>query len=215
MGLCDLDPPVQEKCQFSGDYTRRDHSRLVCNQVESERFRPLKNIFESSYYNAGMARQRSILFVCLGNIVRSPLAENIFRRYASIRGLDGKYYVDSAGTTDYHEGEPPDRRMRQEAQKHGLQYSGRSRPITWDDFHQFDLIIALDQHNYIDLRSFAGYQKDFTDKIYLLREFDPIAEDDLDIPDPYYGGKSGFSQTYEMVDRSIIGLLDSLEEGEL
>jgi protein-tyrosine phosphatase len=122
------------------------------------------------------------------------------------------YQADSAGTTDYHVGESPDPRMLKEAGKHGLTYDGRARLISWDDFDRFDLILALDRENYAELMSYVEAHPTYKDKIHLLREFDPQAEGDLDVPDPYYGGNKGFSHTYEIVDRAIQGLLDTLQE---
>lgn len=162
-----------------------------------------------------MPRPRRLLFVCLGNIVRSPLAENIFRQNAAERNLGGTYQVDSAGTTDYHLGEPPDPRMQQEAAKHGLRYSGRSRPVSRQDFDRFDFLFAMDRQNYFDLIGYVLDREQYKDKIYLLREFDPQADGDMDIPDPYYGGKYGFTRTYEIVERSVLGLLNALETGKL
>lgn len=102
--------------------------------------------------------------------------------------------------------------MLKEAGKHGLTYDGRARLISWDDFDRFDLILALDRENYADLMSSAESHPTYKDKIHMLREFDPQAEGDLDVPDPYYGGNKGFSHTYEIIDRAIQGLLDTLQE---
>lgn len=158
--------------------------------------------------------RKQILFVCLGNIVRSPLAENLFRHLAAERGQDGRYVVDSAGTSAYHVGESPDRRMRQTAQKHGLEYTGRSRQVSDADLRSFDLIIAMDSSNARDLRARSSSPEQKA-KIRLMREFDPEAEGDLDVPDPYYGGMEGFENTYQLVKRSVQGLLQALERDEV
>ena len=155
-----------------------------------------------------------ILFVCLGNIVRSPLAENLFRHVAEERGLDDQYVVDSAGTSAYHVGEPPDRRMRQTAKKYGLEYTGRSRQVSDADLRNFDLIVAMDDSNARNLREMARDEEQAA-KIRLMREFDPQAEGSPDVPDPYYGGMEGFENTYQLVKRSVEGLLDALERGEV
>lgn len=161
-----------------------------------------------------MSEKKDILFVCLGNIVRSPLAENLFRHLAQERGLDGHYAVDSAGTSAYHVGEAPDSRMRKTAQEHGLEYSGRSRQVSESDLRSFDLVIAMDSSNAESLRSMARTPEQER-KIRLMREFDGEADGSPDVPDPYYGGMEGFENTYQLVKRSVEGLLDALERGEV
>ncbi len=158
---------------------------------------------------------RRLLFVCLGNIVRSPLAENLFHHLARQAGLDGKYQVDSAGTSAWHAGEAPDPRMRRVAQQRGLSYSGQARQVERGDFARFDLILAMDGDNYRDLMRLAGTPAERA-KVRLLREFDPQAGDaGQDVPDPYYGGAAGFETTYRIVERAVKGLLQALEGGEL
>lgn len=151
-----------------------------------------------------------ICFVCQGNIIRSPLAENMFRRLSRERGVEGKYQLDSAGTSAYHVGEGPDRRMRQTARERGFQYDGRARQFKREELNQFDLIIAMDQANRRILESWAS-NEDQLGKIRLMREFDPQGGANLDVPDPYYGGPEGFVRTYEIVERSVGGLLEELE----
>lgn len=154
-----------------------------------------------------------VLFVCLGNIVRSPLAEGLFREQASQRGLADHFEVDSAGTSSYHIGERPDSRMRRTAAERGLEYDGRSRQVRESDLEEFDLIIAMDRQNLRNLQGLAR-RSGAKEKIRLMREFDPQADGDLDVPDPYYGGQSGFESTYEIVERSIDALLDSLAQDQ-
>jgi protein-tyrosine phosphatase len=159
-----------------------------------------------------MSKPKSILFVCLGNIVRSPLAEHLFRELAlSTPGLE-LIEVDSAGTSSYHLGEPPDSRMRSTAARHGLKYSGRARRVTQADIESFDLIIAMDQSNYADLRAMFNSPDDHT-KLHLLREFDPEKGHNLAVPDPYYGGEDGFERTYQIVERSVRGLIQAIQDG--
>jgi protein-tyrosine phosphatase len=155
-----------------------------------------------------------ICFVCLGNIVRSPLAENLFLHLANGRGVAQKYEVDSAGTGAWHVGEPPDPRMRRIAAQHGLHYDGRARQFKRSDFDHFDLIVAMDRENLEDLYSITVKQGD-QEKIRLLREFDPQGGDMAAVPDPYYGGIDGFVETYQVIERSCQGLLDALEDGNL
>lgn len=161
-----------------------------------------------------MSETTRILFVCLGNIVRSPLAENLFRHQAREAGLEGKYQADSAGTSGWHVGEPPDPRMRQVAARYGFEYSGRARQVKADDFEKFDWIIAMDSSNRTALQKMAKNQAQ-KGKIRLLREFDAHADPEDPVPDPYYGGIDGFEEVFRIVQRSTRGLLEALERGEL
>jgi protein-tyrosine phosphatase len=151
-----------------------------------------------------------ICFVCQGNIIRSPLAEHIFRVISQTQGLGSKYHLESAGTSAYHIGEPPDYRMRKIAKKHGLEYSGKARQFLKEDLNRFDLIITMDKANYQILTRMAESQEQI-DRIRMMREFDPQGTHSQDVPDPYYGGLSGFEETFEIVQRSCQGLFDTLE----
>ena len=151
-----------------------------------------------------------ICFVCQGNIIRSPLAENIFKQLASEKRIEDNYQVGSAGTSAYHVGEEPDSRMRQIARENGLIYTGRAKQFRRDDFGRFDLIVALDKANRRILQDWAA-TTDQAKKIHLMREYDPQGGEDLDVPDPYYGGIDGFTTTFEIVYRSCVGLLKELE----
>ena len=161
-----------------------------------------------------MTTKKRVLFVCLGNIVRSPLAENVFYHLARQRGIEDRFEVDSAGTSAFHVGEPPDHRMQQVAAKYGLTYDGRSRQFTRRDFEVFDLIIAMDMSNCNSLYSLARSDED-KNKVHLLREFDPLGKPTDGVPDPYYGGIKGFEKAYHMVERSCVGLLDAIESGQI
>ena len=156
-----------------------------------------------------------VLFVCLGNIVRSPLAEALFRHYVRQRGLEGKYEADSAGTGGWHVGEGPDPRMVRVAARHGLHYNHRARQFHPRDFERFDLILVMDYDNWAHLMALAGGNPAYQRKIRFLREFDPQGGPQAEVPDPYYGGPEGFERVYEVIDRSVQGLLDALEEGRL
>jgi len=153
-----------------------------------------------------------ICFVCLGNIVRSPLAENLFLHLAEQAELDHKFDADSAGTSAWHVGEQPDRRMRRVAADHGFKYAGRARQFKQGDFDEFDLIIAMDSDNRSNLSKLAR-SEDERDKIHLMREFDPQSNPTAPVPDPYYGGIDGFEDVFQIVRRSCQGLLDALESG--
>lgn len=158
-----------------------------------------------------MAEKTRICFVCLGNIVRSPLAENLFIHLAGEVGAAGKYEVDSAGTGAWHVGESPDPRMRRVAARNGLNYDGSARQIHPTDLDRFDLILAMDHENLAALKALARTPEQRT-KIHLLREFDPEGGPNADVPDPYYGDQGGFERVYTVIERSVRGLLAALEK---
>lgn len=147
-----------------------------------------------------------VLFVCMGNICRSPLAEGVFRHLAARAGV-ADAVVDSAGTDAWHEGEPPDPRSLEVAERHGVSLEGqRARPVRPSDFDAFDVIVAMDADNLKQLK--ARCPREHQGKLRLMREFDP--QGDGDVPDPYYGGRAGFTVAYEMVERSCAALLEAL-----
>jgi protein-tyrosine phosphatase len=154
-----------------------------------------------------------ISFVCLGNICRSPMAEGVFRHLVEQAGLEDAFEIESAGIGPWHVGETPDSRAQQIARAHGLQLDGIAQQITARDFARLDHIIALDSDVAADLQRLAPTTADRA-KIRLLREFDPEAHRgpraSLDVPDPYYGGASGFEHAYQMIDRSARALLAHL-----
>ncbi|TVR64038.1 MAG: low molecular weight phosphotyrosine protein phosphatase [Gemmatimonadales bacterium] len=149
-----------------------------------------------------------VLFVCLGNICRSPLAEGVFRELVRDASLEDRYEVDSAGTGAWHVGEPADPRSRAVARKHGIVLDGRARQVSDEDFRTFHVIIAMDRENQENLERIRNGGRA---RLHLLREFDPDAGDDAEVPDPYYGGPGGFDQVFHMVHRSCLELLDALE----
>lgn len=157
-----------------------------------------------------MSQKKHVLFVCLGNIVRSPLAENMFRHLAAQAGMAEAYEVDSAGTGAWHVGESPDHRMRRVAAQRGLVYDGRARQFSPRDFDGFDWIIAMDQENRAALLAQARNPSD-QEKIHLMREFDPFGGANAEVPDPYYGGLRGFEEVYDILERSCKGLLEVLQ----
>ncbi len=153
-----------------------------------------------------------VLFVCLGNICRSPLAEGVFRRLIVERNLTDRIEVDSAGTGAWHVGDSPDRRMQATAEACGVSLSGiRARRVERDDLEAFDYIFAMDRENLRDLRSLESGPP--SRKIRLFRDLDP--EGGVDVPDPYYGGAQGFQEVFDIVDRSCRSILDHIcrEEG--
>ncbi len=161
-----------------------------------------------------MSEPKRICFVCLGNIVRSPLAENLFRHLAQQAGAGVGYEVESAAIGPWHVGQSPDSRMLHVAKQHGLIYDGRGRQFKPGDFNRFDLVIAMDRQNAADLSEMAGSNEQRL-KIHTLREFDPQGGPHASVPDPYYGGMEGFEQVYQIVERSTRSLLDALENGLL
>lgn len=154
----------------------------------------------------------SVLFVCLGNICRSPLAEGVFRDLVQARGVEPMFEIDSAGTGAWHAGEAPDRRSIGVAAAHGIHLEGTARQVTPRDMKHFDLIIAMDGENLRDLEHMASGLQGGAARLGLLRDFDP-EEGDSDVPDPYYGGPGGFETVYDMVHRSCEALLDDLQDG--
>jgi protein-tyrosine phosphatase len=152
-----------------------------------------------------------LLFVCMGNICRSPTAEAVMRALVAREGLDGAVEIDSAGTGAWHVGEPPDRRSTAAARARGIVMQGAARQVSEADFEAYDLLLAADAQNVAALRALAP-DDDAAAKVRLLREFDPAAgaAHDLDVPDPYYGGPDGFDDVIDMVDAACRGLLEQL-----
>lgn len=153
----------------------------------------------------------SVLFVCLGNICRSPTAEGVFRKLVEESGLQEKVIIDSAGTSAYHIGESPDSRSQAEALRHGYDLSPiRSRQIIADDFDTFDVIIAMDKSNleHLKLIKSKGYEEKL--KLFLY-DFAPHLQR-FDVPDPYYGGPRGFTEVVELIEQASQGLLDYIEK---
>jgi protein-tyrosine phosphatase len=157
--------------------------------------------------------KKRICFVCMGNIIRSPLAEHLFRSLARQGGVEEKYEACSAGTGDWHVGEPPDARMRQVAAKRGLQYSGRARQFQPQDLERHDLVLAMDAENAAILRRMARTERQRA-KIRLLRAFDPLGGPNAPVPDPYYAKGEDFDEVYDIVERSVRGLLEDLERDD-
>ena len=156
---------------------------------------------------------RRLLFVCLGNIIRSPLAEQLFSDLALQAGVADNYVVDSAGTGDWHMGQSPDPRMIETAAVHGLELGGTARQVRPNDLEHFDLILAMDEDNRASLLELARTPAQ-RGKIRMLREFDP-QQDGLEVPDPWYGGRADFEQTYQIIERSVRGFLEALQRGEV
>lgn len=152
-----------------------------------------------------------VLFVCLGNICRSPLAEAIFNHKVQAMGLSLQFKSDSAGTSDFHIGELPDDRSILCAKKNGLIMSHRSRQVNRTDFRDFDYIIAMDDNNLRNLNMLKDRYK-FPDKeILMMRDFGNGVQG-LSVPDPYYGGEEGFDEIFQILDQSIDDFLVKIKE---
>jgi protein-tyrosine phosphatase len=150
----------------------------------------------------------SILFVCMGNICRSPLAEGIFRHLAAEAGLGDRFRIDSAGIGGWHEGEPPDRRSSATASAHGIDITNqRARAIRSGDFADFGLILAMDRANIAELRRMAPQ----AGNVELFGEF--ALGTGEDVPDPYHGGPAGFEQVYARLFTGCSRLLEKLGTG--
>ncbi|MET7291781.1 low molecular weight protein-tyrosine-phosphatase [Streptomyces griseoloalbus] len=152
-----------------------------------------------------------VCFVCTGNICRSPMAESVFRARVAKAGLDGLVEVDSAGTGGWHEGEGADPRTVTVLRENGYDADHTARQFDPSWFARLDLVIALDSGHLRALRRLAPTERD-ADKVRLLRSYDPAADDDLDVPDPYYGGADGFDECLEMVEAASTGLLVAVRE---
>ncbi|WP_369170616.1 low molecular weight protein-tyrosine-phosphatase [Streptomyces sp. R28] len=152
-----------------------------------------------------------VCFVCTGNICRSPMAESVFRARVAEAGLDGLVEVDSAGTGGWHEGDPADPRTVSVLEEHGYEGGHTARQFQASWFARLDLIVALDSGHLKALRRLAPSPEDAA-KVRLLRSYDATAGDDLDVPDPYYGGRDGFEECLEMVEAASTGLLAEVRE---
>jgi protein-tyrosine phosphatase len=157
-------------------------------------------------------RPTRVLFVCTGNICRSPLAEAVFKDLVQKRGLERRYEIDSAGTHGYHEGDPADPRTIRVGTKHGLLVDSIARELRDDDFIRFDVLVAMDRGHVREMRDRCP--KALQSKVLLMPDYGP--ERALkDVPDPYYGGFDGFEQVYRILVGCSLGLLDALESAAL
>lgn len=161
-----------------------------------------------------MESTTGVLFVCLGNICRSPLAKVVFEHHARSRGVIERFRIDSCGTGAWHVGGPADPRTVHVAREMGLSCEHVARQFNpWDDPASFEYILAMDRSNRMTLLDRGAP----AERVRMMRSFDPtlaaaggVSERDLDVPDPYEGGPEGFREVYRMLDRAAVGLLDHL-----
>jgi protein-tyrosine phosphatase len=149
-----------------------------------------------------------ILFVCMGNICRSPTAEGVVRHVVEREGLSDSIELESAGTGGWHVGDPPDQRSAGAARKRGIVIEGAAQQFSTADFDDFDLILAMDEQNRRDILRLAS-DDDQRAKVRMFREFDPASqgEPNLDVPDPYYGGSDGFEHVLDLIEAAAEGLV--------
>lgn len=157
---------------------------------------------------AARMRRHRILFICLGNICRSPMAEGVFRRVVEERGLSDRFEIDSAGLGNWHEGQPPDARAQAAASLRSIDISGQcARQVRSDDFARFDLLLAMDRANYVELQRLAP--REASAKVRHFLDFASDA-DTKDVPDPFFGGQEGFDHALDLIEAAAEGLLASL-----
>ncbi|PSL05777.1 low molecular weight protein-tyrosine-phosphatase [Cecembia rubra] len=154
-----------------------------------------------------------VLFICLGNICRSPLAEAIFNHKVKKYGLEHKFSSDSCGTSDYHIGELPDERTLNCASKYQIPINHRARQINRVDLRESHYLIAMDFSNKRNVENLLGIHRIQHEQLFLIREFQPDAEE-LEVPDPYYGGEDGFEEVYQILDNSIEHFLEHLKQSQ-
>jgi protein-tyrosine phosphatase len=156
-----------------------------------------------------LKEKTSVLFVCMGNICRSPTAEGVFRHFVEQAGMSDRVEVDSAGTHAYHSGEPADRRSSAAAERRGYSLSDiRARRVEDDDFERFDFVVAMDKDNLAMLHEQS--ETEYRHKISLFMAHASGPEDE--VPDPYYGGVTGFERALDLVEEASRGLLETLQE---
>ncbi len=157
-----------------------------------------------------------LLFVCLGNICRSPTAEGVMRSLLEQAGMQQSVEIDSAGTGAWHVGSPADARASATARARGVALGSVARQVLFNDLEAFDVVLAMDGENLRSLSHIAENDEQRA-KLHLLREFDPASAgaSDLDVPDPYYGADGGFEEVYDLVHAACVGLLERIRAGEL
>lgn len=152
--------------------------------------------------------QIKVLFVCMGNICRSPTAEGVFNKYIEDKGTANRFLIDSAGTHAYHVGEPSDPRSQQTARSRGVDLSKiRARKVSFSDFEEFDHILAMDSSNYQIL--IDACPEEYQHKVSLFLDYAP-EQSETDVPDPYYGGAHGFDHVFDLVEDASAGFYSQI-----
>ncbi|XP_057484134.1 uncharacterized protein LOC130770646 [Actinidia eriantha] len=202
-----LAPPKQNP-SLQNSYTPLGHRQIQRTTITAP--------MASSTSSTTETKPFSVLFVCLGNICRSPAAEGVFTDLVKKRGLDSKFKIDSAGTINYHEGNEADPRMRAASKRRGIKITSLSRPIRPSDFRDFDLILAMDKQNREDILgalerwSFReNLPADAHKKVRLMCSYCK-KHDESEVPDPYYGGPQGFEKVLDLLEDACESLLDSI-----
>lgn len=154
-------------------------------------------------------KKHTVLFICLGNICRSPAAEGIFRHLVEERGLQDEFIIDSAGIGSWHIGQLPDIRMRECGMQHGYNFNSRARQFSRADFKHFDHIIVMDQENYEDVTAKASTPED-VEKVSYMTDYLTHHPEHSSVPDPYYGGAQGFDLVISLLEDACQGLLQKL-----
>lgn len=155
-----------------------------------------------------------ILFVCLGNICRSPSGENVLRHIVEKEGLSEHFEIDSAGTIDFHQGNPPDSRMMEAARKRGIAMKGNARQVKPRDFSKYGIILAMDRNNYQDLVAVSERCPDINAKLEMFCDYCE-QYDETEVPDPYYGSESGFSKVLDLLEDGCVSIVEQWKRGAL
>ena len=158
-----------------------------------------------------MSKKR-VMFVCLGNVCRSPLAHAVFQKIIDDKNLSDSYKIESSGTCAYHVGEQADERIRKTAGERGVIINHKSRQIFRYDLEDYDYIFAMDKNNYLGICRLTS-NDELLSHIHMFRDYDPLGKGD--VPDPYYGGQKGFDSIFEMVDRTCREIVKLIEEDKI
>ncbi|KAK7312636.1 hypothetical protein VNO77_36643 [Canavalia gladiata] len=200
----------------TGKLTLRNPKPLSPISSKNRFFSPIRASMASSTATDTKTRPFSVLFVCLGNICRSPAAEGVFTDLVKKRDLNSNFKIDSAGTINYHEGNEADPRMRAASKRRGIQITSISRPIRPSDFVDFDLILAMDKQNREDiLEAFNKWKgrhslpDDAHKKVKLMCSYCK-KHDETEVPDPYYGGPQGFEKVLDLLEDACESLLENI-----
>ncbi|PIN25406.1 Protein tyrosine phosphatase [Handroanthus impetiginosus] len=214
--ICHQSCPLSLKSLTFPEYSSNKSHKHRRIATKSSRIKASSMASTPSATSDDTTKPFSVLFVCLGNICRSPAAEGVFRHLVKEKGLDSKFYIDSAGTINYHEGNQADPRMRAASKKRGIEITSISRPIRPSDFRDFDLILAMDRQNRGDiLEAFERWRHreplpvDADKKVQLMCSYCK-RHDETEVPDPYYGGLQGFEKVLDLLEDACESLLEKI-----